>query len=173
MDPLKDFFKRHARDFDHREPPAGAWKNISRSLWHGNDRGRTLAIWRAAAVLFFGLSAYLFFSSGDLGRAREVSRLQGEFKDLESFYTDQIAEKVSLIDDFENAHEDDQLTQDIQKLDAMYQVLQEEMKTKPSEKVKDALILNMLVRIDLLNQQIKKLEENRKKNPAAPAGSQA
>jgi hypothetical protein len=36
------------------------------------------------------------------------------------------------------------------------------MKIKPSEKVKDALILNMLVRIDLLNQQIKKLEDSRK-----------
>lgn len=169
MDPLRDFFQRNLRSFDHREPPADAWKNITRSLWQSDRSRQALVMWRAAAVLFFGLSAYLFLSSGDLGRAREVTRLQGEFKDLESFYTGQIAEKVSMIDGFENANEDDQVTQDLQKLDAMYQVLREEMKSKPTEKVKDALILNMLVRIDLLNQQIKKLEEDRKKNPGSEA----
>lgn len=42
----------------------------------------------------------------------------------------------------------------------MYQVLNEEMKTRPTEKVKDALILNLLVRIDLLNQQ-RELEDSK------------
>jgi hypothetical protein len=162
MSSMKEFFEKNRQAFDHREPPASAWKGIEKSLW-SPDAGRSMAIWRAAAVLFFSLSVYLFFSSGDVGRSREMTRLQGEFKDLETFYTSQIAEKVSVISDFENAYEEDQYAQDIQKLDAMYQVLREEMKSKPSEKVKDALILNMLVRIDLLNQQIKKLEETRKK----------
>ena len=58
---------------------------------------------------------------------------------------------------------DDSFTQDIQKLEAMYAVISEEMKKHPSEKVKDALVLNMLVRIDLLNQQIQKLEESKEK----------
>jgi hypothetical protein len=58
---------------------------------------------------------------------------------------------------------DEDFTPDIQKLDAMYQVLREQMKINPSEKVKDALILNMLVRIDLLNQQIHKLEQSKEK----------
>ena len=50
-------------------------------------------------------------------------------------------------------------TQDYQKLDAMYQVLKEEMKLHPSKKVKDALILNFLIRIDLLNQQLHELDK--------------
>jgi hypothetical protein len=41
----------------------------------------------------------------------------------------------------------------------MYLVLKEEMKTRPSQKVKDALVLNLLVRIDLLNQHLQRLEE--------------
>jgi hypothetical protein len=45
----------------------------------------------------------------------------------------------------------------------MYNVLKEEMKTSPSQKVKDALVLNLLVRIDLLNQQLHKLEKEYKK----------
>jgi hypothetical protein len=42
--------------------------------------------------------------------------------------------------------------------------LKEEMKTSPSQKVKDALVLNLLVRIDLLNQQLHKLEKEYKKD---------
>jgi hypothetical protein len=42
----------------------------------------------------------------------------------------------------------------------MYSVLKEEMKNHPSQKVKDALVLNLLVRIDLLNQQLHNLEED-------------
>ena len=44
----------------------------------------------------------------------------------------------------------------------MYLVLREQMKSHPSEKVKDALILNLLVRIDLLNQQIEYIEDSKK-----------
>jgi hypothetical protein len=88
--------------------------------------------------------------------------MQVEFRDLESFYGNQIAEKAAFIDKLETSADDDQFTQDVQKLEAMFEVLKEEMKASPSEKVKDALILNMLIRIDLLNQQIKKLEDLRK-----------
>jgi hypothetical protein len=41
----------------------------------------------------------------------------------------------------------------------MYQVLREEMKVHPSQKVKDALVLNLLVRIDLLNKQLHNIEQ--------------
>jgi hypothetical protein len=34
------------------------------------------------------------------------------------------------------------------------------MKAHPSKKVKEALVLNLLVRIDLLNQQLQALENN-------------
>ena len=85
-----------------------------------------------------------------------------DFRDLETFYSGQIQEKVEFINSFETGNEKDHLGQDFQKLDAMYQVLSEEMKIRPSEKVKDAMVLNLLIRIDLLNQQIKKLEDNRK-----------
>ena len=50
----------------------------------------------------------------------------------------------------------------------MYQVLKEQMKIQPTQKVKEALVLNLLVRIDLLNQLLYKLDqvemENRDKD---------
>jgi hypothetical protein len=44
----------------------------------------------------------------------------------------------------------------------MYHVLKEEMKTSPSQKVKDALVLNLLIQIDLLNQQLHTIETGEK-----------
>jgi hypothetical protein len=158
---MKEFFKKHRDEFDTREPSDRVWSEIERAMFKTPGKRRIfiseITVWRAAAVLFFGLSSYLFISNQYGGR-----KLQGELSDIESFYGHQIAEKVAFIDKLDNGYEDDQFTQDAQKLDAMYEVLREEMRTNPSKKVKDALILNMLIRIDLLNQQIKRLEDHRK-----------
>lgn len=159
-DRLKDFINEHRAEFDDREPSERVWSRIERATFQGVSRRREMWVWRAAAVIFFGVSVFLF-TTNQYSSKREVSKLQGEFRDLESFYGNQIAEKAAFIDKLETGYEDDRFTQDVQKLDAMYEVLREEMKVSPSEKVKDALILNMLIRIDLLNQQIKKLEDVR------------
>jgi hypothetical protein len=161
-DSLKDFINEHRSEFDNREPSERVWTGIAKEI--GAKRKGFLtatSLWRAAAILFFGLSSYLFITNQYTQR-REVSKMQVEFRDLESFYGNQIAEKAAFIDKLETSADDDQFTQDVQKLEAMFEVLKEEMKASPSEKVKDALILNMLIRIDLLNQQIKKLEDLRK-----------
>lgn len=163
-DSLKNFVDKNRPAFDDQEPSGKIWGNISaalaamkqRSLWN------SVVVWRAAAVLFLGLSAYFFLAQPNRIPSRETAQSQVEFKDLESFYSEQIAEKVALINDIDASGENDQFTQDFQKLDAMYQVLLEEMKSRPGQRVKDALVLNLLVRIDLLNQQIKKLEDSRK-----------
>ncbi len=64
-----------------------------------------------------------------------------------------------MIDDFQKNEGLNGFTHDFQQLEAMYMILKEEMKTSPSQKVKDALVLNLLVRINLLNQQLYKLEK--------------
>jgi len=160
-DKLRDFINEHRDEFDNREPSDRAWSAIARAIFQGTPYKRRISelfIWRAAAILLFGLSIYLFVAPKE---KREVSNLQTDLKDIESYYGDQIAEKVAFIDKLDG-YEDDRFSQDLKKLDAMYEVLREEMKTSPSAKVKDALILNILIRIDLLNQQIQKLEDHRK-----------
>lgn len=64
-----------------------------------------------------------------------------------------------MIREFQESEGLNGFTHDFQQLEAMYLVLKEEMKVRPSQKVKDALVLNLLVRIDLLNQQLHRLEE--------------
>jgi len=160
-DGLKNFIDKNRSAFDDREPSEKIWNAIEPALAGMRQRSmwNSVSLWRAAAVLFLGLSVYFFMTRTTPVQGKERALAQGEFIDLESFYSSQIAEKVALINDIDATGESAPYTQDFQKLDAMYQVLREEMKNRPSEKVKDALVLNLLVRIDLLNQQIKKLED--------------
>ena len=164
QDSLKDFINKNREEFDDKTPGPHVWNRIQSalpgmkqvSLWN------SVMLWRVAAILFMGLSLFLFITKTEMPADKRVARqLQGEFDAIESFYTDEIAKKVDLIDDFNGGFDNDQFTQDFEKLDAMYQVLRDEWKVRPSEKVKDALILNILVRIDLLNQQIKRLEDQK------------
>ena len=161
---LEDFIKKNRDAFDDQEPSEKVWNNIDAGLPLGKQQRlwNSLTLWRAAAVLFMGLSIYFFVSKPAGNEAKESVAsisLQNDFSNLETFYSSEIASKVAMINDYENANDLDLFTQDFQKLDAMYLVLKEEMKSKPSQKVKDALILNMLIRIDLLNQQLHRLDK--------------
>ncbi len=163
---LQDFIHQNRDGFDDKEPDGKVWKKIASSFSSGKTISlwNSVSVWRAAAVLFLGLATYFFVTDSQSGiQRKEVAKLQVEFSDIEVFYSFEIAEKVALIHNFDESHESDPFTQDFQKLDAMYQVLKEQMNEQPTQKVKDALILNILIRIDLLNQQIYKLEDTTKK----------
>ena len=158
-DHLEDFVSQHRDLFDDKEPNEGLWARIEgvifskrRSLWD------SVVLWRAAAVVFMTLSLYLLIPR--LQSQQQNSIALKEFNDVEAFYVQQISNKVDMIDDFADSEGLNGFTHDFQQLEAMYLVLKEEMKVHPSKKVRDALVLNLLVRIDLLNQQLHKLEQS-------------
>jgi hypothetical protein len=163
---LEEFVKKNRDAFDDREIPEAAWENIERSLRF--DKGfskkglwNSVVLWRAAAIVFMAISGYLLIPKDKLSDKTKASSEMAvtEFMDVENFYFKQISEKVALIDEFQRGEGLNGFTHDFQQLEAMYMVLKEEMKTSPSQKVKDALVLNLLVRIDLLNQRLHKLEK--------------
>jgi len=161
-DRLEDFVRQNRDAFDDREPPEKVWKNIHEAVTVGSRTTvwNSLVVWRAAAVVFMALSGFLFYQKmGTRPAATATDVAANEFRDVESFYFNQISEKVQLIDEFQKNEGLNGFTQDFQQLEAMYSVLKEEMKTHPSQKVKDALVLNLLIRIDLLNQQLHALEK--------------
>lgn len=167
-DALKKFVDGHRHQWDDKQPHDRIWNRISLAMFGARTASlwNSVSMWRAAAVLLFGLSAYLFYANQSSPTVAKPPIAQQEFADVETFYASQISEKVKWISN-EGRFADDSFTQDLQKLEAMYSVLSDELKKQPSERVKDALVLNMLVRIDLLNQQIQKLEES--KRPAKEA----
>ena len=155
-DRLKEFVSEHRDSFDDREPSSKVWKGVERTLFPPHTLWNSVVLWRAAAIIFMALSVYLLVPKEKLLPQNQAALK--EFTDTESFYVKQISEKIKLIDGFEMTDENT-FAQDFKQLEAMYMVLKEEMKTRPSQKVKDALVLNLLVQIDLLNQQLHRLEE--------------
>jgi hypothetical protein len=165
-DELEDFVRRNRDAFDDREPSGKVWKAVEGSL--GLQRAslwNSLTLWRAAAIIFMVLCGYLMIPK-ETARDNNAVALK-EFSDVESFYIQQISHKEELIDEFKRNEGLNGFTHDFEQLEAMYLVLKEEMKSRPSAKVKDALVLNLLVRIDLLNQHLQKLEEDIKPGAAA------
>jgi hypothetical protein len=158
---IEDFVHQNREAFDDRVPSEKVWASVERSVLSGRSVSwfNALTLWRAAAIVFMALSIYLLIPKD---QAPQNDLALKEFTDVETFYIKQISEKVELIDGFERNEGLNGFTRDFQQLEAMYLVLKEEIKNRPSQKVKDALVLNLLVQIDLLNQQIHKLEKEYK-----------
>jgi hypothetical protein len=158
-DQLDDFIRKNRAGFDDKEPSEKVWRNIESSLTFTAKGGWNAVVWwRAAAIIFMALSAYLLIPKQGI-KSQTSELAASEFRDVEEFYVQQISEKVELIDGFQKNEGLNGFTQDFKQLEAMYMILKEEMKSSPSPKVKDALVLNLLVRINLLNQQLYKLDQ--------------
>lgn len=157
-DQLDDFVRKNREAFDDRDPSPNVWNRIESALaLRPAFRKNPLVLWRAAAIFFMALSAFLLIPRGSA--KLQNAQAMKEFSDVEAFYTQQISNKVELIGQFDENDGLNGFTHDFKQLEAMYLVLKEEMKSRPSQKVKDALVLNLLVRIDLLNQQLHRLEQ--------------
>jgi hypothetical protein len=155
QDDLKRFIEANRNDFDNKEPGIKVWNTILSTLKSEKKWGiEPIRFWQAAAVIFFALSAFLYT---DKFTQKESPELGSDFKNTETFYTDVISDKLTML----HASNVDVhgFTSDFQQLEAMYEVLQEEMQVRPSKKVQDAMILNLLVRINLLNKQLQEADE--------------
>jgi hypothetical protein len=162
-DELKDFVNRQRAAFDDKEIPEQVWENVEQTLFTKTTGLNPIRYWQAAAVLFFALSSFLLLQKGfPFSKPGEAK----EFAETEAFYSQQISDKTKLIHSVE-ASDLNGFAQDIQQLEAMYAVLKEEMDRRPSEKVRDALILNMMVRINLLNKQLQEVDQQQKEDKAA------
>jgi len=159
-DQLDDFVRQNRNDFDDKEPRENVWRNIESAMnFSSVGFWNSVVLWRAAAIVFMILSAYLLVPKS-IFTSHKSDVAANEFRDVEAYYFQQISEKVELIDGFKKNDGLNGYTQDFKQLEAMYMILKEEMRTSPSQKVKDALVLNLLVRINLLNQQLQKLEDH-------------
>lgn len=161
-DQLEDFIKDNGPAFDNREPSSRVWNTIEKAISPTRSIWNSVTIWRAAAIIFMMVSISLLIPRESRDRvAKTDDKVLSDFQDVESFYVAEISNKVSLIDRFEGNEGLNGFTQNFQQLDAMYMVLKEEMKTRPSAKVKEALVLNLLIQIDLLNKQLDKLDSGK------------
>lgn len=152
---LEEFVRSNRSAFDDKEPSEKVWARISKVVF--NQRSLRVVYWRAAAIFFMALSAFLLYPR--VTETREDKLAMKEFTDVETFYVREIADKVELIETHNGVESAlNGFTHDFNQLEAMYEVLKDEMNSNPSKKVQDALVLNLLIRIDLLNKQLEKID---------------
>jgi len=162
-DSLGKFINENREAFDSQIPPEDAWHKVETALPKAPKQifWNSVSFWRVAAMILFGVTAYLFISKNHYRpNKQEIAEIQG-FNDLEIYYSSQISEKMDMVHRYQSSTglTEDEITQNLKKLEAMYLVLKDEMKRRPSQDVRDALVLNLLVRIDLINQQLNKLDK--------------
>ncbi len=177
MDNLEKFIKENRAAFDDKMPPEDAWHNINDRLDNSETKVVPIStyLWRAAVVVLLVAVAWLLVDRSDrdgtiAGTNEFINDNEIAFNDVEAFYMNEIETKQSLIIQFvsDNPELDKDLLGEIDQLDSTYQMLKSAAEVGQSERIIDAMVLNLQMRIDILNQQlevlekIKKIKENEK-----------
>lgn len=165
---LEDFIRNHKEEFDDKESSDMVWARISKEL--DKDPSKSPVVWnwtwRVAAVFFFLTSAWFLFEKvvqqrENGGQEVAMSDDYREFIEVDQYYTALISSKKQEIEDFRLANTDleEEFLQDVNKLDSMYVELKDELKNfQYNEKLMDAVIRNLQLRVEILNQQISLLQ---------------
>jgi len=163
-DNLENFVQENRQEFDDLNPSKEVWKKINQRLSKKNEwLGWS---WKVAAVLFLGLSIGLLFER-NLNQERsnlvaEVNQDSNELQKVENYYIRLISIKrqeiTAMID--RQSFIDRELLRDLDKLDAMYSGLKVDLETNQNnEKLINAMIRNLQLRVKILNQQLDILEK--------------
>lgn len=162
-DRLEKFVETNRQNFDSEQPSNKVWNGIAHYLELSKSSNNTHWMWKAASIVFFITSCYLLVGNLNNDSKTEkvaVTTIDDEFKATEDYYVSLISEKRDQIYDFSNKEiEVEGLYEvDVEQLDAMYEVLKTQYLENPSKKLQEAMTLNLIVRINLLNQQLSEIE---------------
>lgn len=157
-DRLEKFIKEHRAEIDAEEPRPDLWIDIANELNDVHKQKkltRSFTIWRAAAVLLLLITSWLVIDKLVKEPAPADTVISQDLKEAEGFYFALISQKqqevMELSDDLNIENE---FGNEISKLDSIYGVLRDNLNNGSQEDVVDAMILNLQLRIEILNQQL-------------------
>lgn len=149
--------EREAFDVESSVSAEERWKSIDTKL--NKKRFSTQWIWKAAAVIFLATTAVLFVDRFSSTSEPVISNRYEEFVQAERFYTSMISDKRKEISSYETENLSESFMLEVNRLDEMYEELKLTYRQNVNEdKLMDAMIRNLQLRIDILNQQLKILE---------------
>ena len=175
-DRLEKFIKSHRAEMDEKNPRKDVWAGIEKELVQNQNIkqrhiSKPVIFWRAAAVILLLTTSWLAFDKvnqyleGD--ESFEVAEASTLLLEAETFYISLINQKRSEISIMSKKYDlGDDFLDEIDKLDSMYAVLKQDMKNGNEVNLIDAMILNLQLRIEILNQQLKIIQsiENSQKD---------
>ncbi len=178
MDQLEKYIRDHHDEFDGGVPGDGPWREISRRLAK-ESRVRPIIrtwMWKAASIVLLisvaGLLVERQIRQSHVETLTQTSDQLAGFRQVEGFYTSLITHKRAEITNYldSNPAFRNEFTADITQLDSMYTILKEDLRENYNEKIIDAMTVNLMMQIEILNQQleilkkIKTNQENEKTN---------
>ena len=155
-DKLETYIKENRGAIDQLNPPDSSWNKIEAGLVNQNKNSRMI-YWQAAAVIFFALSVGLLVKNYQTTNELNNYVLnETDFTNTEEYYFKVIEDKEALLIssmveypglavDFKN---------DLAELSKNYQKLKVEFDKNRSEEVLSALIQNLQLQQELLNNQL-------------------
>ncbi len=161
-DRLEKFIKSNRPEMDDKNPGHEIWDKIEKELQPEVKEikiSKSHTLWRAAAVILLLLTSWLVFEKvkqGDgVDKNIEISKLNPQLEEAETFYLsliDQKRNEILSLGDKYNLGAD--FSGEINTLDSMYMVLKKDMINGSEENLVDAMIVNLQLRIEVLNRQL-------------------
>ncbi len=167
MNNLEKFIGSNREEFDRKVPREKLWARIETDLDGKTDFGW---MWKAAVVVLLAVSGYFVWErSQDQAIASVLASelyIDQEFVETELYYTRLITQKKLVVEEYnlEDQEIKEGFRNDIALLDTTYQELKEEFIDTGNETVLEAMIGNLLLRTELLNQQLLILEQIKNDN---------
>ncbi|NJN27431.1 MAG: hypothetical protein HC819_16375 [Cyclobacteriaceae bacterium] len=161
-DQLEKYIKDHRDEFDDVNPPKDLWQNIENEISSpkiDRHRAQTSIYWKAAAVVLLLVSTWLAFDKVYMSQVKVPvagqAVLSPELNEAEQYYIALIEQKRQEIKAFSKENKlGESFLYEIEKLDSMYGILKKEMPQGNQDEIADAMILNLQLRIEVLNQQL-------------------
>jgi len=168
---LEDFIRANREEFDEIEPSADLWARIEKHLPPVGEEpkkreAKTFSLWfvmrvAATVVVIMGLGFALYVRS-EKKQAIDFAAINPVYARQQVQYTSLIQAKRSELKSV--AKSDPELYKEfsaqVAQMDATYKELNSELITSPNqERVLRAMIRNLKIQADVLNQQLKVLEE--------------
>ncbi len=157
-DLFEEYIRKNRDEFNSEKPSQVVWENISKNLKPKSDYSW---LWKAAAVLFFGLSSYLVFEKmvepGDKLATIEYS----EFSNTEAYYNNIIQVRREELED--NIDKSSPFycvfNSDISELDSIYGQLKSEYNIINEDIVMESMIKNLQLRIEIMDRQLQIIQK--------------
>jgi hypothetical protein len=155
-DKLEAYIRENRQSIEQKNPPDSVWSKIESSLRPVSKKS-LMIYWQAAAVIFFALSIGLLVKNYQTSNElNSYSLNNAEFENTEQYYFKVIQDKESLLISSLANHPDlvADFKTDLQELSRNYKKLKTDFDSNKSEEVLSALIINLQLQQELLNNQL-------------------
>ena len=165
-DKLESYIRDNRGAIDDATPPETLWTQIEEKIQPKATKNRMI-YWQAAAVIFFALSIGLLVKNYQTNNELNTYVLNDtEFNKTEQYYNKVINEKENLVTTSLEQYPDlaADFKNDLHELSKNYQKLKTDFDKNRSDEVLNALIKNLQLQQELLNNQLNIIQFINKEN---------